>query len=346
MKVAVWSMSDDACAEYRLNLPAKTLAAQGHDVFIDANGAFIQWNLPLAEGGQPSEHHQIVTVSQYDADVVVMQRPANRSHVDLIPHLKKQGIRVIIDIDDRYDQIHRGNMAFEHFDPNTNKMMNYKFVYEACKIADAVTATTPDLVNTYGFGHGYLIPNYIPERYFDIRLEKIPNSIGWAGAMVTHPTDLQTVGSAVANVVRDTQAHFRVIGPGEGVQDALGLSEAPEATDWVSRETYFEEVSRLEVGIVPLADSVFNKSKSALKMLEYAALGVAPVGSPTPDNTRVNKLGIGRLAATPQKWQKTLRSLVNNEAYRKELAEQSLDAVKSQTYEKNAYKWLEVWTDK
>jgi len=344
VKIAVWSLTDDACAEYRMNLPAKALMAQGEDVFLDSKGVFVKWNIPLAEGSAPTLAHNIVAISDYNADVVVMQRPANRAHVQLIPNLQKQGIKVVIDVDDRYDKIHVKNQAFNSFDPNKNDAINYRWVYEACQIADAVTATTPALIEAYGAGHGYVIPNYISEKYFDIRKEKIEDSVGWAGAVVTHPEDLQTTGSAIDNVCRDLGAKFHVVGPPEGVQEALRLTQPFLATGWVSREQYFEFVSKFEIGIVPLADSVFNKSKSALKMLEYAALGVPPIASPTPDNVRVNKLGIGTLAATPQKWNKILRSLLTNEQRRVELQEQSFEVVKTQTYEKNAYKWMEVWS--
>ena len=343
MKIAVWVLSDDACAEYRLKLPAEALMRQGENVIIDNQGSFVQWNIPLAEGQIPTENHHIVGISRYDADVVVMQRPANRAHTELIPFLQKQGIKVVIDVDDRYDKIHKKNQAFNDFDPQKNTYINYKFVHQACQIADLVTATTPALIEAYGFGKGVVIPNYISESLFNVKETKLPNSIGWSGAVVTHPEDLQTTGSAIANVCRDTGALFHVIGPPEGVQEALGTDQSFLATGWVPREDYFKFTSKIEVGIVPLTNSVFNQSKSGLKMMEYAAVGVPCVASPTPDNIRVNKLGIGLLASTPQKWQKILKSLITNEERRLELMERGFEAIQNQTYEKNAYKWLEAW---
>lgn len=343
MKIAVWPSIDDACAEYRLIQPARVLKNQGFDVFVDSEGARVYWDNSPNIGDLPTINQNIINIDAYEADVVVLQRPSHRATYQIIPFLQKQGIKVIVDVDDRYDKIHPLNQAYDFFQPSRDPANNYEWVFKSCQIADAVTATTPDLIRVYGFGHGYVIPNYVPESYFSIETEKHEGSIGWAGIVRTHPTDLQVVGSAVENACNATGAHFRVVGLDEGVQDALKLSQPVEATGWISRSEYITEMGKLEIGIVPLADTVFNKSKSALKMMEFASKGVPVIGSATPDNVRLNKLGVGLIANTPQKWLKYLKSLAKNKDRREDIAGASFEAMKLQTYEKNIDKWAKVW---
>ena len=62
---------------------------------------------------------------------------------------------------------------------------------------------------------------------------------------------------------------------------------------------YTSSVAELGVGLVPLLDSAFNRAKSWLKGLEYAALGVPFVASPTPEYVKLAGLGAGLLADDP-----------------------------------------------
>jgi glycosyltransferase involved in cell wall biosynthesis len=112
----------------------------------------------------------------------------------------------------------------------------------------------------------------------------------------------------------------------------------------VSFADYPTEMAKMAVGIVPLADTVFNRSKSALKMGEMAAVGVPVVASPTPDNERLAALGVGRLASTPQRWRKQLRALINNPEYRADLAGTGREVMATQTYEAHCEKWWDAWT--
>jgi hypothetical protein len=102
----------------------------------------------------------------------------------------------------------------------------------------------------------------------------------------------------------------------------------------------------MAIGIVPLDDTVFNASKSRLKGAELAAVGVPVVMSPTPDNIRLNKLGVGLLANTSQKWAKHLKALMRNREYRSHLAGTGRSVMSTQTYEIHADQFLAAWEGK
>ena len=69
-----------------------------------------------------------------------------------------------------------------------------------------------------------------------------------------------------------------------------------EQTGMIEQELFHAQVAQLDTGIVPLQRSRFNEAKSNLKGLEYAALGVPFVASPTAEYERLaeSKFEAGR----------------------------------------------------
>ena len=147
---------------------------------------------------------------------------------------------------------------------------------------------------------------------------------------------------SICRLMRESH-RFRVVGPVDGVKSALKLDVEPEATGNVPFETWPHALSTLGAGIAPLADTVFNRSKSHLKILEYSALGVPWVASPRVEYARLHKEGAGLLADKPQQWQARLRELATSASLRQELSEAGRALAARYTIEANAWRWLEVW---
>ena len=347
MKVLLWPAGgeNDGTAQYRMYLPSAPLIADGYDIRADMTGPVLIWDKPWDRRFRPPPDMQLLGLGKIpDADVIVMQRPAEKWWAELIPMLQEVGIRVVVDVDDLFDGIDDGNYAKAYYDPSKkgNRARNHRWTDLACQRADLVTITTPALLHRYGHGHGLVLPNYVPESYLGISGSR-PYSVGWSGSVMTHPKDLLVTRGAVADVLKTGPWYFHHIGSGGGIQEHLGLSQPPSSTAWVPFSEYANELSEMELGIVPLTDSPFNAAKSALKMMEMAAVGVPVVGSPTPDNARVNALGIGRLANSPQQWRKQLGALMKNPGYRAELAGTQREVMAGLTYERHAHRWWEAW---
>lgn len=320
MRVEVYPADSGACGFYRLRLPASQLGAAVVDDGL---------RLGVADGR--------VVDATADADVVVLQRPANALIVAAIPHLQRHGVAVVVDMDDDFAALDPKNPTW------TADRKAHRLILEACRRADLVTVTTPGLARRYG-GHGrvQILPNVVPARYLTVTAERDGRTAGWAGSVSTHPNDLQVTGGAVAQAVRETGGRFQVIGDGNAVREHLRLDVEPDVTGIVPLTDYPRHVAGLDVGIVPLTDSTFNRSKSALKLLEYSALGVASVVSPTPDNLRV---GIGLVAHRPRDWSRLVRRLLTQVGYRAEVAERARAAVAERhTIEGNAWRWEQAWS--
>jgi glycosyltransferase involved in cell wall biosynthesis len=288
-------------------------------------------------------------------DVVVFQRPTSKFQPQAIDQLQARGVAVVIDLDDDLAHVHPRNVAHWQMrpkvpmvDPLTGRVVrktnahSWHFAAEACRHAALVTVTTDELARHYGaHGRVAVLPNMIPEWYLTVPHEDSA-MIGWAGVVSTHPDDLQQVGPAVARLVAGG-ARFCTVGDQREVVRALGLAAAPDSTGPLTMEQYPYGVALFGVGIAPLADTRFNRAKSRLKPLEYAAVGVPWVGSPVPDYLALHAEGCGLIARRPRDWEGTLRRLIRDPGLRADLSAAGREVAARHTVERNARRWLDAW---
>jgi hypothetical protein len=342
-----------------LTEPARVLAADGLDVAVGLDsGPVALWDRHWRGNSAPYEARVAGLAQKPDADVVVINRPARAHWTELIPYLQAAGVRVVVDVDDDFAAIDRGNVALRDYTtshvkacglncPRDHARVNRDWILRACLLADLVTCSTPDLARRYApHGRFAVLPNLVPARYLDVEAsDPWERSIGWSGSVETHPGDLEATGRSVGDVLASHDGWSAgVIGTGKGAAKALGIDEVRATGKWLSLEQYPQAMARLGVGIVPLQASRFNRSKSALKMSEFAALGVPVVASPTPDNKRLHGLGVGLIAANPREWREHLTRLVESEDFRTDLAHRGREAMRAQTYERRAGMWADAWT--
>jgi glycosyltransferase involved in cell wall biosynthesis len=316
VKTFVYPSDRGPCGHNRLIWPAKALKAQGHDIEI-ADHRFA--------------HENLIRV---DADVVVMQRPITTAALGEIQALRARGVAVVVDMDDDLSCVHPRNPA------STNITPLHQNAIEACNAATLVTVTTKALAKRYG--PGVVIPNFVPEAYLRTP-HRDSNTVGWAGDIKTHPADLQVMGDSIARLEKRRSMRFYAVGPGAGVARALGLMDEVYSSGTVSLGQWPSAVSRIGIGVAPLEDSPFNHAKSRLKPLEYSAVGVPWVASPTPDYVALHELGAGLLADGPDEWHKHLIALSRDPNMRGELADAGRAVAREQTIELNAWRFAEAW---
>ena len=378
MKVAAYAADEGACGALRIRWPAQTLAAQGRTVTVD-EPMRIAWTEAFA-GTQPPAWVHAVGV-ETDADVCVFQRPLHAQYLSVFPALQAAGVRVVVDLDDHFDAIDRGNRAWVAAEPHwlhPDELAETEARHGAVRVtqrrpdgwaytpdhagrshrlnlqaavtmADAVTVSTPALAAHYSQFNPNItvVPNRVPRRYLTIgrtRTESTPVTVGWTGSTDTHPRDLQVMGGALA--LLKTRAFYAVVGTGIGVERACGR-RPDHATGWVdlTRE-YPRAYSRMDVAVCPLRVDAFNQAKSALKPLEAAALGVVPVMSPTDEYLRLHGEGVGLIATRPKEWVAHLDAVLSDRQYRAGLAAKGLDVAARHTIEEHAGVWWDAWTGK
>ena len=292
----------------------------------------------------------MVSVSEIkeEADLIIVQRPLDNSLHGLIAQAKRQGIATIVELDDDFSKVHARNAAHKYMDMGPHA--GYKWVEKAADIADHVTVSTPQLLKYARHGRASILRNCVPDSIFSFAPQErsfTEPRIGWTGSIQTHPDDLQVTKGSVGQVLKDNDLNFTVIGDGEYVASFLGLDKSTPvlATGWVPLEHYYGALANhLDVGIVPLELSPFNEAKSALKGLEYAALGIPFVASPTREYLRMEAYGIGKIAKTPGEWRKHLQRMIDRTSETERNATEARDRIKAEhTYSVNAPQWLEAW---
>lgn len=339
MRVVVWPGDNGGVGHYRLRFPAQTLADQGCDVRILPRLPKLYWDREWYGQNPPLDARVLGFAEPLDADILIVQRPTWLLAVDVVYHAKQAGVKVVVDVDDRLDRVHKRHVVHDDF---VRDFAHHEYLDVACKLADLVTVSTPALADRYGHGHSAILPNLVPARYLNLAGLKRPGTVGWSGYVGTHPGDLQTTGGAVQTVLHDGWT-FHVVGPPDGVRQALQLRTEPSATGTVSFEEYPLALAELEVGVVPLEPSEFNQAKSCLKMMEMAAVGVPVIGSPTPDNLRLHKMGVGLIADSRGQWRRHLGRLTRDIDLRYEMAEKGRDVMSGLTYELQCGRWWEAW---
>lgn len=265
-------------------------------------------------------------------DLVLMQRPIYSEDVEIVKMLREEGTAVVVDMDDDLSCVHPRNPNYKI---STELHHN---VEQACAAATLVTVTTAALGVRYG-GHA-ILPNCIPEYY--LRTPHVDSKVvGWGGNMRTHPGDMEILADAVAHL----PGRFLVAGPANGVARELHLKVEPKATGHVSLSQWPASLAQIGIGIAPLAPGPFNEAKSWLKPLEYSAVGVPWVASPTTEYKALHARGAGLLATTPNEWWNHLHRLMRDPQERQELTAAGRDVARELTIESNAWRWAEVWHD-
>lgn len=329
---------------HRLIWPARALIDQGADIDLVLPTDPPERQLQADWRRYPDGTRELVRIYPPDADVVVLQRPLQRTLADAIPILQLAGRRVVVEIDDDFSAISAANVSWRACHPRHSPDRNWNHLARACRAADLVTVTTPALARRYGsHGRVAIIPNHVPASYLSIEPEPHDGVVvGWTGSVDTHPHDLQVTRGGVARAVEATGATFAVIGSGKGVQERLGLTAPPVASGWVHLDAYPHHVAQLDVGIVPLELTAFNEAKSTLKGLEYSALGVSFVASPTGPYLALQGVAGGWIARRGNEWESKITAMVHGQQ-RAELVGRGREWAAPQTVEANCQRWWEAW---
>jgi glycosyltransferase involved in cell wall biosynthesis len=345
MKVLALRADSGGCAKYRVWEPARVVHEKYSDIEIKIkSGLSVDATQDVKTG--------LYTVNEIteDVDLIIFQRPLGNYGLSSIYQARRQGIATIVELDDDFENVDKDNVAWSKIQPEFDSSANYMWLSAAMKESDLVTVSTPALARFESkYGGVRIIRNYIPEGIFKItKTQGITPRIGWTGTTDTHPHDLEVTGGAIANVMKKTGADICIVGDGRRVRGQLGMSDAQTmyVTGVQPLKTYYQSIANnIDVGIVPLDMTPFNEAKSYLKMMEFSALGIPVVFTPTSENLLLHEEGIGIPAETPAEWKKAVTSLVENERKRNQMGKKARDIIREKyTYEQHAHEWYDAWT--
>jgi glycosyltransferase involved in cell wall biosynthesis len=188
----------------------------------------------------------------------------------------------------------------------------------SCRLAGHVMAGNAFLAD-YALRHNAavtVVPTTIDtDRYrcLPTRTPEIP-TIGWTGS---HSTSryLEVVRAALQNLRRRVRFRLILVGASGLALDGVEV----ERRVW-SSATETDDLSDIDVGIMPLEDGVWERGKCGLKALQYMALGIPPVVSPVGVNREIVVHGRNGLhARTTEEWEHALETLLQSPQTRSQL---------------------------
>jgi hypothetical protein len=334
------------CGHYRLIWPAQAVSLARPD-----------WTVMIT----PPEHVQagfrdgrFVGVRGFPdplPDLLVMQRVGTPGQFEVLRWARDHGIATVVDFDDAMWCIDEDNLAWRSWNLRNPFNQHWKRCDTAADIADLVTVTTDALARHYGKRHGRteVIPNFIPQMAFDLpgADENDRFIAGWSGFTKTHPGDCRVSKPAVEAVLRGNGG-LRVVADGPGAAAEWGVD--PGLVDCVPPQRlgpdYYRSLSALDLMLVGLLDTPFNRAKSTLKVLEAASQGVPSIAPDNPPHRALAKQGFPvTLAGSPGEWEDAAAQHMKHWMHDPEGRRIEVWEVGRQHYtiEGNAERWAVAW---
>lgn len=310
----------NAPANYRVAHPLEAMARRGHDVV---------W--PDMRGDTPMR--ELAT-----CDLVVVYRRCDPPNRQIISALRQRGVAVIWDNDDDLAQMPKSRQMRR----STGGLSNQRLFMEMMKTArlcHAVTTTTDALADVFrraGVSDVTVFPNMLKDGSVRPRRQHANVTVGWI-ATREHRTDANGVG--LTDVLTRLQAKHPQLGVTTvGVE--LGLRERYGYAAVLPFDQLPRVMEDFDIGIAPLLDTPFNRTRSDIKVKEYAASQMPWLASNTGPYAHLGERQGGRLVSDDG-WFDALDELITDAGARRDLAQagqgwaltQTIDAI-APDYEK------------
>lgn len=212
--------------------------------------------------------------------VLIMHRPCNNDHVNMIMLANRANCKIIIDYDDNLFQVNQYNPTFWFYqDMKIN-------ILKCLRMADAVWVTTEGVKNAYyKFNQNtVVIPNAHNDYLFPVAEKKSFNTntkyVLWRGG-TTHEEDLYERAHQLIDIINSNQNWtFNFWG------HCFTYLEMRCGNNYIRKDPvdtlqYFESLLDYNpnVMIFPLANNEFNKCKSNISWMEATYAGAAFFGN-------------------------------------------------------------------
>lgn len=276
------------------------------------------------------------------AHSIIIQRQAGQLTIEeLTLWLEKwraTGSRLIYEIDDNL--LDSKGLKERGFKGDTELLA--KKVRWLATNADQVIVSTPTLekiLREYN-NQVYTIPNRLDSDLWRIGKPRLtgkgvyqkkdgdPIRIGYIGTP-THTTDLTMIADVMKKIEKTfgNKIEIEVIGGFQNTKPLFGKRIAlPKNTDYPNFVNWLHQRVNWDIGIIPLTDDQFNKSKSYLKFIEYTALGLPAIVSNVESyKGTCNKDNSLLVENTSEEWYNALSKLIEDPDLRTKLYKNALN---------------------
>lgn len=273
-----------------------------------------------------------------DYEIIYVQRTHSWNEYHLLTRLKEAGKKIVYDLDDDLFSIPPSNPASNYIG------IDEQLAARACmNIADVITTTTEVLRGRIEEEVGVekdirIIPNSLDSDDGWNSLNEIGSPDGnlrlfWQGGE-SHSEDWHECISAIdAMMQKYPNLILMVLGylpPVLMERSKLPLYKGRiQYMGFSNAESYFELIKhiRADVGIAPLKDDLFNKSKSPIKYIEYSLIGIPTIASNVSPYSSVIEDGLNGYLCSENDWEQKLDELLSDADLRKSFVLNARDLV-------------------
>lgn len=317
-------------AFYRVYLPMLTLREHGHEiveVFQERDRA-----LPLED----LRH----------CDLVHIHRPLLRyEDVDFVGRLQEAGVAVGFDEDDNSEAAPQELEGIVAEGSLERAKADFAVQLDRAGDFDLVTTPSPDLAARFedaGADNVRVIDNYLPGAFNRVAPQGHEGLvIGWHAAE-EHRLDVGALGlDDTLRRVLDAHSDVRVVTV--GIDLDLG-HERYVREEGVTIHDLTRRLADFDIGLVPLADTGFNRGRSNVKAREYAAAGVPWLASPVGAYRGLGK-DEGGLLVDDGEWFEALSALIESARERGRLQKRGRKWAQRETIWRMADVWERTFQD-
>jgi len=164
--------------------------------------------------------------------------------------------------------------------------------------------------------------------------------VGWIGTKTTFEKHLLPCKEWIKELQKlDPDINFHIV----GIREDVDLGNNVNYIQW-TEDTEVSEILKMDVGIMPLQNSEWEKGKCAYKLIQYAACGIPGVASEVGMNKDVcvdNETGF--IAKTKEDWIEKIRFLKNNDLARRQLGKSARKLVEEKyCIQVTAKRWIKI----
>lgn len=308
------------------------------------------------ETGISTLYSEKIQTKGFMPKVIVGQRVCKNGPSALWQHIagNEQRPKLVFEVDDDLWNIDASNeLAFSWFingvDRKTGDRADVQGNLAAnIAAADRVTVTTQALADIVSQWNDdvVIVPNRMPAWVLDWeRPQRDRVTVGWMGSS-THSMDWAEADNQVKKfMLRNPDMQFHLIGGSYGEKFKLNPGQLVE-TGWIDGVEKTWKAIDFDIALAPLRPHVFNRSKSNLKALEAAALGIPIIASdcgPYPEFVEHGKTGF--LVKRDHEWSQYLHILAEDADLRAEMGAAAKEKARQWTLEGNIDQWKAALTE-